>query len=70
MDRVTNKPVCSYSKIHILNRKTNKRSIIELNCIVSDLSIYGDELCFVKQNEEAGIFRDSIIYLNLKENGF
>jgi len=70
MDRVTNKPVGSYSKIHILNRKTNKRSIIELNCIVSDISIYGDELCFVKLSEEAGIFRDSIIYLNLKENSF
>jgi len=63
-------PTELYSKLYVLNRGTGKLSIIKLDYFVTDLSIHGDELCFVKQSEKAGIFRDSIIYLNLKDNGF
>jgi hypothetical protein len=59
-------PTELYSKLYVLNRGTGKVRIIKLDYFAINLSMYGDELCFVKQSGE----KDFIIYLNLKDNGF
>jgi hypothetical protein len=59
-------PTELYSKLYVLNRATGKVRIIKLDYFAIDLSMYGDELCFVKQSGG----KDSVIYLNLKDNGF
>ncbi|MGC9125475.1 MAG: hypothetical protein ACP5GW_05050, partial [Caldisericaceae bacterium] len=59
-------PTNLYSKIFVSNRATSKVYTIRLDYTPYNLSIYGDEICFVEQVGD----KDTIIYLDLKDNGF
>ncbi|NCQ53388.1 MAG: hypothetical protein GW803_04885 [Caldiserica bacterium] len=53
--------------IFVFNRKTKERRIITGGDVRSEIALNGSDLSFINYPEDRN---DSIIYLDLKENGF